>query len=141
MVFLFLDEFVPIGGLFGDEVAAVEIAVDTQASPGVDCGIALLGIGQLRGFPVGELLSFADFLLEQDGIDFLKAHVGDVILFHELLQLDKSFWMYVAYPCKLVEVVCRGQSHFSADRVFKELLEWGGDAGLVQAEQECVVLG
>ena len=95
----------PIGGLLGDEVAAGEVVVDAQAGPRVDGGIALLGVGQLRGFPVGELLPFADFLLEEDGVDLLKALIGDFILLHELLQFDKSCWMEVAHTRQLVEVV------------------------------------
>ena len=67
MVSVLLDDFVPEGGFLRDEVAGHEVVVDAQTSPGVDGGIALLGFGELRGLPVGELLALADFLVKNDG--------------------------------------------------------------------------
>ena len=83
----------------------MQVAVNAQAGPCIDGRIAFLGLGELRGLPVGELLPFADFLLENNGIDFLKAHVGDAKLFDHLLQFDESCRMDVTHARQLVEVV------------------------------------
>ena len=125
----------------GDEVAGLQVLVDAEAGPGVDGGIALLGFGELGRFPVGELLVFADFLLEEDGIDFLQAHVGDVILLDRLLQLDESSRGEVANTAQLMKVVGGGNAHFDVLGVFEVLLERGGDAGLIDAEEESVTVG
>ena len=112
-----------------------------QACPSVNGCVTLLGVGELGGFPVGELLAFADFLLEKDGKDLLQAHVRNLILCDQLLQLDESCGMDVANAGELVEVVGSRQTDLGVTAVFEELLEWGGDAGLVQAKQEGVVVG
>ena len=136
-----LDELVPVGGALGDECASLEVLVDAQACPGVDGGIALLGFGELWGFPVGELLSLADLVLEEDGVDLLQAHVADAVLLDEVLELDEAGWMDVGDAGQLVKVVGGGESDLGDAVVLEELLEWGGDAGLVQAEQEGMVVG
>ena len=93
MVSVLLDDFVPEGGFLRDEVAGHEVVVDAQTSPGVDGGIALLGFGELRGLPVSELLALADFLVKNDGVDFLQAHVGDSYLGHFVLYVDECSWL------------------------------------------------
>ena len=136
-----LNEFVPVGGLFRDEAACLQVIVDAQACPGVDGGIALLGVGELRRFPVGELLSFADFLLEKDGVDLLQSHLNDLILLDQLLQFNKPGGMDVAHARELVEVIGGGQADFGATFVLKVVLQGLGDTGLVDAEEECIVIG
>ena len=43
-----------------------------QASPGIECGIGLLGCGQRACLPVGEPLGFADASAEKDGVYLLE---------------------------------------------------------------------
>ena len=130
----------PIGGLLGDECASLQMPVNEQTRPGVDGGIPLLGIAELGGFPVGELLSFADLLLEKYGVDLLQAHVGDVVLLDQLLQFNEACGMHVAYACELVKVVGGRKAHLDDTGIFQVFLEWGGDACLVQSKEECVVV-
>ena len=52
-------------------IAKFQLVVYVAASPCVDGGVLLLGGCEFFGFPVGELLTFADFFVEDDGIDFL----------------------------------------------------------------------
>ena len=140
MVSVLLDDFVPEGGFLRDEVAGHEVVVDAQTGPGVDGGIALLGFGELRGLPVGELLALADFLVKNDGVDLLQAHVGDMVLLDHLLEFDEGSGLHVADAGELVEVVVGRQSHLGDGFVLEVLLEWGGDACPVDAEEESVVL-
>ncbi len=89
----FFDKFVVVGGVFGHELAALQVLIDADAGPRVDGGILLLGFGELWCLPVGELLALADLLLEQDGVNLLQAHVGYLILLDQLLQFNKASWL------------------------------------------------
>ena len=115
-----LDEFVVVGGVFGDEVAGLQVVVDAQAGPRVDGGIGLLGIGEVGGFPVRELLAFADLFLEEDGVDLLQAHVGDVILLDKLLEFDEAYWLEVTHACQLMEIVGCRQSYLGDALILEE---------------------
>ena len=137
----FLDEFVPIWRLLGDESAGLQALIDAQAGPCIDGCVTLLGIAQLGRLPVGELLVFADLLLEKDGIDLLQAHVGDAVLLDQLLQFDESGGMDVAQPGQLMEIVGSRETHLNDAGVLEVLLEWGSDARFVQADQKGVGVG
>ena len=97
----------------------MQILIDFEASPSIDGGISLLCIGELWCLPIGELLPFADLVLEENGIDFLEAHVCDAVLLDELLQLDEAGRMTLANTGNLVEVVTGGEPHLDAGPVFE----------------------
>ena len=132
----------PVGGELGDELSGLEVLVDLEAGPGVDGGILLLGVGEVGGFPVGELLALADLLLEDDGVDLLQAHVGDGILLDEFLQLGEAGGVEGGVEAhELVEVICGREADFDDGCVLQELPQGCGQAGLVEAEEEGVGLG
>ena len=116
----------------GVEASALQVVVDLQACPGVDGCVALLGVGELGGFPVGELLSLADLVLEEDGVNLLQAHVGDLVLLDEGLQLDEAGGVDVGDAGELVEVVAGGEADLDAGFVLEQALEGLGDACLVE---------
>ena len=136
-----LNKLVVVRGILGYEMPVLEVVVDAKARPCVDSGIALLGIGELRRFPIGELLALADFFLKEDGIYLLKAHVGDSELLDHLLELDESIWMGIAHASQLVKVIGRGESDLGNALVLDEFLEWRWNASVIDAEEEGVAGG
>lgn len=131
-----------VGGEGGVEGAGEEVAVDLEAGPGVDGGVLLLGVGEGGGFPVGELLGFADLLLEEDGVDLLQAHVGDLVVGDEFLQLGESGGTQGGLEApELVEVVVGREPDFADGAVLEELQQGLGQACLVEAEEEGVGVG
>ena len=119
----------------------MQIFIDFETRPSVDGGIALLGIGERGGLPIGELLPLADLHLEKDGKNLLEAHVGDAILLDELLQLDEAGRAAVTDACKLMKIVTRGETYLDARLIFKVLLEELRNTSFVQAEEEGIARG
>ena len=98
-------------------------------------------LAELGRFPVGKLLPLADLLLEKDSVNLLEAHVSDIELFHQLLQLDESGGMGVTDVCQLVKIVGGGKSHFGNGLVFKKILERGRNSHVVHAKEEGIGVG
>ena len=136
-----LFEFMPIGGLLRYEITCQQEVIDAQAGPCVNGGIALLGLGELGGFPIGELLVLADLVLKKDGINLLQAHVGDVVLLDELLQFNKSSRMQFSHASKLMEIIGGGQADLDNGLIFKEFPEHIGQFRLLQTEEEGIGAG
>jgi hypothetical protein len=59
-----------------------------QAQASMGCVFALC-VGQIVGFPVGQLLALCDFLTEEIGVNFLQAHVLNAQGLHLMLELDE----------------------------------------------------
>ena len=82
-----------------------------QASPGIECGIGLLGCGQRACLPVGEPLGFADASAEKDGVYLLETGIADAVCRTEPLQLDESCRFDRFAPSDHRHVIAQAQSH------------------------------
>lgn len=123
------------------ETAGHKVLVDSQAGPGVDGGIYHLPGTELGCFPVAQALTLGDTVVEDYAVDFLKARIGDVEGFHDVLQVDEIGRFESGYAVQHVEVVAERESHFHHILRLHELPEFLEESELVETEEEGVVDG
>lgn len=138
VLFFFLDylQFVVVGSH-----QLHYLVVELYARPGVDSGILLLLVGEYIRLPVGEALSFADFLAEEVGVEFLQAFILDTDIADDVLDVDEPTRFELATAMEREQVVVPRETNHRHEFVAEQAHERIGQTDVVETEQKALVVG
>ena len=108
-----------------------------QASPGVDCGIGLLSLGERFGFPVGEPLSFAYSVAEKNSEYLLQACIRYGVSADHFLQFYESLGVEFCEFVKIMEIILQGEAYFGHALALEKLQQLRYETESANAEKEC----
>lgn len=112
--------------------------VDTRADPGVRCGVELLLVGELCGFPVAQALSFGYPLAEYDRRKFAQAFLFDAPLSGELLKIHEARFLKVPDVVQCPQVALYIGADFQDLLVFEDFDDGFVERNLAEPEQEAL---
>ena len=112
--------------------------VDTRADPGVRCGVELLLVGELCGFPVAQALGFGYPLAEYDRRKFAQAFLFDAPLSGELLKIHEARFLKVPDVVQCPQVALYIGADFQDLLVFEDFDDGFVERNLAEPEQEAL---
>lgn len=115
--------------------------VELYARPCVNSGILFLLVGKHVRLPIGEALSFADFLAEEVGVEFLQTFILDTDIADDVLYVDEPAWFELATAMEREQVVVPRETNHWHEFVAEQAHERIGQTDVVETEQKALVVG
>ena len=132
----FIFYLLSVGRRFRVKRSGFQSIINVNTRPCINGGIPLLGFCELSAFPIGKALRFTNFLLKQDGINFLQTDIGDMEITHHFLQFHKSGRSELEHLVHLPKIILKRETDFQARSVGKIIGKCLRYANLIHTKQK-----